>query len=334
VLDAAPSEFAPARRSGHPLLRYALRRTSAGVVLLVVVSILVFAATNLLPGNVATAVLGRNATPQAVAQMDRRLGLDRPLATQYVSWLSGIAHGDLGTSLAANQPVSSMIGDPAYNTLVLACVTVLLLIPTSLVFGVIAGVRGGRPADKVISAGAIGFSSVPEFVIGTALILTFGVAWSILPPVSLVAPGADPLASPSLLVLPVATLLVAGTGYMVRMIRAGMLDVMGSPYVEMGRLTGVRELRVVVRHALPNALAPAVQAFALTLQWLIGGVVVIETLFGYPGIGQALVQAVIVRDMPLIQAIVMLIATVYIATNIVADLLVIVLVPKLRTSLP
>jgi peptide/nickel transport system permease protein len=265
--------------------------------------------------------------------MDRQLGLDRPLAAQYLSWLSGIAHGNLGTSLAARQPVSGMIGDPAFNTLVLAGVTVLLLIPVSLVFGVIAGVRGGRPADTVISAGAIGFSSVPEFVIGTALILIFGVAWAVLPPVSLVAPGTDPLTAPSLLVLPVTTLLLAGVGYMVRMIRAGMLEVMGSQYVEMGRLAGVRELRVVVRHALPNALAPAVQAFALTLQWLVGGVVVIETLFGYPGLGQALVQAVTVRDMPLIQAIVMLIAAVYIATNIVADLLVIALVPKLRTGL-
>jgi len=174
---------------------------------------------------------------------------------------------------------------------------------------------------------------VPEFAIGTVLILIFGVGLGVLPPVSLVAPGSDPLSTPNALVLPVGALLLAGVGYMIRMVRAGMLDVMSAPYVEMGRLSGVRERRVVLRHALPNALAATVQAFALTLQWLVGGVVIIETLFAYPGIGQQLVEAVQVRDMPLVQAIVVLIAAVYIVTNIVADVLVILLVPKLRTTL-
>jgi peptide/nickel transport system permease protein len=282
---------------------------------------------------VATAVLGRNATPAAVADLRQQLNLDRPLAAQYVSWLGGLVHGDLGTSLSSQRPVSGMVGDPALNTLVLAVATIVLLIPLSLLFGVIAAVRSGTAADAAISSGAIGFSAVPEFVIGTVLILVFGVALNVLPPVSLVPPGTNPLASPSLLVLPVAALLIAGTGYMIRMVRAGMLDVMSAPYVEMGRLAGVRERRVIWRHALPNALAPTIQAFALTLQWLVGGVVIIETLFAYPGLGQQLVQAVNVRDMPLIQAIVMLIAAVYIATNIVADVLMILFVPRLRTSL-
>jgi peptide/nickel transport system permease protein len=176
------------------------------------------------------------------------------------------------------------------------------------------------------------FSSIPEFVIGTVLILIFGVGLSILPPVSLVAPGTNPLSTPSVLVLPVGALLLAGVGYMIRMVRAGMLDVMSAPYVEMGRLSGVPEPRVVTRHALPNALAATVQAFGLTLMWLVGGVVIIETLFAYPGLGQQLVEAVSVRDMPLVQAIAMIIAAFCIFTNIVADVLVILLVPKLRTT--
>jgi peptide/nickel transport system permease protein len=322
-----------ARGHAHPLLRLVIRRLLVGLVLLVVVSVLVFAATNLLPGNVASAVLGRNATPATVAHLEKQLGLDRSLFSQYFSWASGLVHGDFGKSFASGQPVVSLVGGPAGNTLVLAGVTILFLIPLSLLFGVLAGVYVGRKADTVISGGAIGLSAVPEFVIGTVLILIFGVAWGVFPPVSLVAPGASPLATPSVLVLPVATLLLAGVGYMIRMVRAGMVDVMSSPYVEMARLTGVDESRVVVRHALPNALAATVQAFALTLQWLVGGVVIIETLFAYPGLGQQLVQAVTVRDMPVIQAIVMMIAAVYIASTIVADVLVIVLVPRLRTML-
>ena len=333
----APSPTARARAlpafwANRPLARFAARRALIGVGLLLIVTVLVFLATNLLPGDVARAILGRNATPGQVAQLRRQFGLDRSLPAQYWSWLWGLLHGDLGTSYAAREPVAGMIGGPAVNTLVLAVVTIVLLVPISLLFGVIAATRPGRAADTAISGSAVGLSSVPEFAIGTVLILIFGVGLGVLPPVSLVAPGSDPLSTPNALVLPVGALLLAGVGYMIRMVRAGMLDVMSAPYVEMGRLSGVRERRVVLRHALPNALAATVQAFALTLQWLVGGVVIIETLFAYPGIGQQLVEAVQVRDMPLVQAIVVLIAAVYIVTNIVADVLVILLVPKLRTT--
>jgi peptide/nickel transport system permease protein len=319
--------------ANHPLARFIARRVLIGIGLLLVVSVLVFAATNLLPGDVASAVLGRNASRSTIAQLRRQFGLDRSLVSQYLSWLGGLLSGNLGTSYASGQPVSSEIGGPALNTVVLAGVTMVLLLPVSLAFGVLAAIRHGHTSDSVISGGSVMFSSIPEFVIGTVLILIFGVGLSILPPVSLVAPGTNPLSTPSVLVLPVGALLLAGVGYMIRMVRAGMLDVMSATYVEMGRLSGVPEPRVVTRHALPNALAATVQAFALTLQWLVGGVVVIETLFAYPGLGQQLVEAVSVRDMPLVQAIVMIIAAFCIFTNIVADVLVILLVPKLRTTL-
>jgi peptide/nickel transport system permease protein len=206
-------------------------------------------------------------------------------------------------------------------------------VPLALVLGVLAGVRAGRPADHGISGLSLAVVSVPEFVLGALLILLLGgTLLDVFPPVSLVAPGESPLARPDILVLPVATLVLAGLGYMVRMVRAGVIEVVESPYVEMARLNGVSERDVVIKHVVPNALAPAVQALALTIQWLIGGVVVIEALFAYPGIGQALVSAVVNRDLVFVQSVVLVVAALYIVINVLADLAVTLLVPKLRTA--
>jgi peptide/nickel transport system permease protein len=309
-----------------------LRRTLVGALLLVVVSVLVFAATSVLPGDVAGAALGRQATPEAKAALREELGLDRPLYVQYADWMGGLARGDLGDSMAARQPVWGLIQHQVENTLILTLVAVAFLLPVTVVLGVLAGARPGRGADLVISTLSLGLVSVPEFVVGTVLVLTFGVAWGLLPPLSLVAPGSSPLSEPAVLVLPVATLVLAGLGYMTRMVRAGVADAMSSRYVEMARLNGVPERRVLFQHALRNALAPTVQAFALTLLWLIGGVVVVETLFAYPGVGAALVDAVVNRDLTLVQSVAMLVAATYIVVNILADLAVVLLIPKLRTA--
>jgi peptide/nickel transport system permease protein len=320
-------------RRRHPLAAYAVRRVGVALVLLVVVSVLVFLATNLLPGDVASTTLGRSATPEAKAALRHQLGLDRPLTTQYLSWASGMLRGDLGTSPVLHRPVADVAGVRLENTLLLGLITLVVLVPLSLVLGVVAGARAGRAADHGISTGSLALVSVPEFVLGTVLILVLGGAvLDVFPPVSLVAPGESPLARPNVLVLPVATLVLAGLGYMVRMVRAGVIEVMDSPYVEMARLNGVSERSVVLRHVVPNAMAPAVQALALTIQWLIGGVVVIEALFAYPGIGQALVSAVVNRDLLFVQSVVLMIAALYIVINILADLAVIMLVPKLRTA--
>lgn len=326
----------PVPRSGrfgsHPLLWFVVRRCLAALGLAVLVSLLAFAATNILPGDVASAALGRTATPEAKAELRSELGLDRPLYEQYWDWISGVAQGDLGTSLAARRPVTDVLGDRFRNSAILALLAFLIMLPLAFFLGVMAGIKAQRWPDLTISGTALAVIAIPEFVIGTVLVLVFAVNRGWLPSVSLVAPGENPLSTPEVLVLPVATLLLAGLAYMQRMIRASMVEVMASDYVEMARLNGVPEGRVVVRFALRNALPPAVQAIALTLQWLVGGLVVIEVLFAYPGIGEGLVQAVTARDGPLIQSVALVIALFYIMVNVVADVMIVLLIPKLRTA--
>ena len=198
--------------------------------------------------------------------------------------------------------------------------------------GVAAGRRPEGTLDNVITWTSLGLIAVPEFVTGTLLVLLFAVRFQVLPAVSLLPFDGGPFDAPSVLVLPVATLVIVGVAYIIRMVRAGVIEVMASDYVQMARLNGISERRVVLRHGLRNALAPTVQVIALTLQWLIGGLFIVETVFEYPGIGQGLVQAVIARDIPLVQAVAMLMAAAYILINIVADIAVVLLVPKLRTA--
>ena len=317
----------------HRLGLFVVRRIFAGMVLLVGVSFLIFLATNVLPGDVASAVLGRQATPEALAGLRAELGLDRPLLAQYYDWFTGVLQGDLGNSLAgARQPITELLANNILNTFILTSVTVLFLVPLSLGLGIVAGIRARRTTDHVISGLMLALIAIPEFVVGSILVIIFSVTLQMLPAVALVPPGTNPLSDPSLLVLPVATLLFAGVPYMCRIIRAGVAETTDAEYVQMGRLSGFSEKRVIATQILPNALAPSIQAFASTLQWLIGGVFVVETLFAYPGVGRALVEAVTVRDMPVVQALSLFIAAIYIAINLVADILIVLVVPKLRTS--
>lgn len=320
-------------RQRHPLLAFVTRRVAVGALLLAVVSILVFLATNLLPGDVASTTLGRNATPEAKAALRAELGLDRPLLVQYWDWVTSVARGDLGTSPVLHRSVAEVVGVRLPQSLLLCVLALAVLVPLALVLGLLSGAKAGRGLDHGVTLGSLALVALPEFVLGTLLILLLGGAvFAVYPPVSLVAPGESPLARPEILVLPVATLVLAGLGYMVRMVRSGVVAVMDAPYVEMARLNGVPERTILLRHVLPNALAPAVQATAQTIQWLIGGVVVIETLFAYPGIGQAMVSAVMNRDLIFVQSVVLIIAAIYIVINILADLAVVFLVPKLRTA--
>jgi peptide/nickel transport system permease protein len=318
---------------GHPLLWYVVRRIGAGIALMFAVSILVFLGTQILPGDAAAAILGRSATPEALKVLRHQLGLDRPLLTQYTSWIGGVLHGNLGTSMTAQEPVTTFIRARVTNTLMLALLTMLVCIPVSLLLGVLAAMYRDKWVDRLISYGTLALIALPEFVIGPILILGLSIYVPLFPPVSLVPPGTDPLSTPSLMVLPILTLLFALVAYSVRMVRAGVCDVLASEYVASAWLNGAPRGRVMMRHVLPNAIAPSIQVFALTAQWLVGGIVVVETVFQYPGLGQGLVQAVAARDIPVVQAIALLIAAVYISINIIADLLVILLVPRVRTSI-
>lgn len=317
----------------HPLLAYALRRAGITVLLLALVSVLIFAATQVLPGNAADQIFGRTASAAEKARFSHQLGLDRSLPAQYGSWIGGVLHGDLGSSLASRQPVTAFIAARLGNSALLALASILIMIPVACLLGTVAGIRRGRAADHVISSVSLALIALPEFVSGTVLAVLFGVTLAWFPPTSIIPSGSSPLSDPRLLVLPVLTLCIAGSAYIIRMLRAGVADAMASDYVQAARLNGIPEPRIIVSHALRNALGPTVQVVALTVQWLVGGIVVIETVFSYPGLGQGLVQAVTARDIPVVQSLTLLIAAFYILVNLAADIVVILLVPKLRTSL-
>ena len=325
-----------ADREVSPVLAFVGRRLLGAAVSLLVASVLIFIGTSVLPGNAASVVLGRGATPAAVHRLEVQMHLDKPLTTQYTTWLGGFVHGDLGDSsigLAQGQkhaPVWGLISDPVKNSLILAVITALFMIPLSLGLGAIAAVYAGRPADHAISIMSLAAIALPEFVIGSLLIGVFFVGLDWLPPVAIVAPGASPLDDPEKLVLPVATLLLASLAAGIRMVRAGMIEVLQTEYVQTARLNGVSERRVLWRYALRNALPTSVQILAQNLQWLIGGIIITENVFAYPGIGSTLVVAVQNRDLTLVMSVSMLIAVVYVLLNLVADLFVMLLVPKLR----
>jgi peptide/nickel transport system permease protein len=319
------------KRRSHPLVSFCVRRLGIGVVLLALVSVLVFGATQILPGDAASAILGRSATPAQKEIYRKQLGLDKPLPQQYWRWVSHVARGDLGTSVANNVPVTSFISARAGKSLVLALSALIVLLPVSLALGILSGIKRDRPVDHAISVTSLALIALPEFVTGTVLIAFIAVTLKWLPPTSIIESGGV-FSNLKLLVLPVLTLTITATPYVIRMVRAGVSEAMGADYVQMARLSGIPEGRIVLRHALRNALAPTVQVLALTMQYLIGGIVIVETVFAYPGLGQGLVQAVVARDIPTVQGVAILLAAVYIVINIVADVIVVLLIPKLRTS--
>jgi peptide/nickel transport system permease protein len=322
----------------HPAAGFIVRRLLAGIVTLFVVSVLIFVATNILPGNAAVVVLGRAATPVRVHALEASLGLDRSLVARYLSWLGGLLHGSFGNSAVAlaesrpNPEISRTIGGPLYDSFILAAITTVLLIPLTLLLGALAGIHGGRRLDHVISFPSLVFGGLPEFVTGTLLIFVFFTKLNLLPPVALLNPGESPFSNADALIMPVLTLLAVAVGAGVRQVRAGMVEILQQDYVHVARLNGLRERRVLWRYALRNALAPSVQIIAQNLQYLVGGIIIVESVFAYPGIGTYLVNAVTSRDVPEVQAAAMILATVYIAINILADLIVVFLVPKLRTG--
>ena len=323
------------RRPVSPVAAFLGRRLVGAVAALLAASVLIFAGAEVLPGNAASAVLGRSATPQAVRILSKQMGLDRSAATRYFDWLGGFVHGDLGVSsvsLAQGQhtSVSSLISGPLKNSAILAGLAALFMIPLSLGMGAYAAIRAGKPADHAISIGSLISISAPEFVTGALLVAVFFVGLHWLPPVAIVAPGADPLSTPKELILPVLTLLFASLAAGIRMVRAGMYEALQTEYVQSARLNGLPERRVLTRYALRNALAPSVQVLAQNLQYLVGGVIVVETVFAYPGLGSQLVSSVQNRDLTMVQSIAMLIAVVYVLINLVADLIVLLLIPKLR----
>jgi peptide/nickel transport system permease protein len=322
----------PATGSGGHFGRWLLRRLALGVVILIAVSLVIFVATEALPSNPARAILGRTATPQSVAALTRQLGLDKPVVSQYLSWLGDLVTGNLGTSLANREAVTTLIGGRIVNSLTLLVCAAVIAIPLAFVLGTASAVRRG-PLDHGLLLISIVLSALPDFVIGITLVLLFATTvLHFFPAVSLIPPGTSPLESPAKLVLPVFSLVALNVPYLYRLVRTSMVDVLGSEYVAMARLKGMPARIVVIRHALRNALLPAIQGSGLVLGWMLGSVVVIETVFQYPGLGSALTSAIQDRDLPVIQGVVFVIAIGIVLFNLAADALTIYLTPKLRTK--
>ncbi len=317
------------------LARLVLRRLVLGLVTLWLVSIVVFAATQALPGDAARSIMGQQATPERLEMLRAKLKLDRPVVEQYADWIGGVLTGDLGDSLALHEvTVSSVITSRVTNSLFLVTVAALIGIPLSILAGALSARYRDSWFDMTGSVMTLALASLPEFVLGVGLILLFAttvVQW--FPAVSPISRDVPLWQQLDMIVLPAATLVLAVAPYITRILRASMIEVLESEYVAMARLKGMPERLILTRHALPNALVPTIQGTALQLAWLAGGIVVVEYLFGFPGVGQALVEAVENRDIPVIQALTLLIAGVYVLTNLVADILTILVTPRLRTGL-
>lgn len=326
----AKPEAAATLWSRNPLAYLVLRRVLLGLGLLLAASVLIFGGVEALPGDFASTYLGQEATPQAVANIREELGLDRPMTERYLNWLGGIAQGDFGTSWSNRNSVGEQIWKRLGNSLLLAGVSALISIPLALGLGMIAVLYRNRIPDKVISILSLAAISLPEFFIGYLLIQFFAVQLGVSSFPSTVYDGMSLGERLSAIVLPVATLVVVVLAHMMRMTRSAILNVMSSQYVETAELKGLSALRIIAEHAAPNAVAPVVTVIALNLAALVVGVVVVEVVFVYPGIGQYMVDAVTMRDMPVVQGCGLLFAALYIVLNMIADIISILANPRLR----
>jgi peptide/nickel transport system permease protein len=306
------------------------RRLAFLALTLLIVSVVIFGVTELLPGDVAVMILGSEATEETLAALRAQLGLDRPAATRYVEWLAGAARGDFGESLRMRTEVGPLVLERLKNSLALAGLAFVIGVPLALGLGIVAGLRKDQPVDRAITVTTLLGISVPEFVIGSVLIIVFATIWPVLPAMSLIDPRANPLESIPYLILPATTLVFVMLAHTARMTRASVIRVMRTDYVRTAILKGMPRGRVILRHVLPNALLPSITIIAINIGWMIGGLIVVETVFGYPGLGQLMIFAVTNRDVPLVQAVALLVALVYAVANLGADLLYAAFNPRIR----
>jgi peptide/nickel transport system permease protein len=314
------------------MLRMILQRLMLGVITLGLVSLIIFAALEILPGDACTALLKQDAQGQRLLNCQKELGLDRPAYQRYLSWAGGAVQGDLGLSAHSNKPISSMVADRLKNSLLLGVTALAVGLPLAFAAGILAALRRDKALDLVLSSLAIGAMTIPEFVSATVLILVFSGWLGWLPGIVLTPPDAPLSKFFPEIILPVAVLAMVMTAHILRTVRSSMLEVLESDYVRMATLKGVPYRTMVLRHVLPNALLPAINVVALTVAWLLGGVVVIEMVFNYPGLGRLMIGAISDRDLALVQSIALIVATVYVLVNLSADLLTLVANPRLRTA--
>ena len=312
------------------LVRLIAGRIFTALVTLLIVSLVLFAALEILPGDVASRILGRSATEESLALLREELGLNRPATERYAAWLAGIAQGDFGNALTSKRPISEILAPRIFNTLVLSCVAFLLYVPLALIPALVQAINRDRKIDHLLSTMTLLVLSTPDFLLGTFLLITFVVVVPILPSVSLVDSSMSLIGWVQALAMPSVTLALVMAVYAVRMLRDNLIEVLDSDYIKMAELKGIPRHKVLLRHALPNSLIPTLNVTALNLGYLIGGVVIVEKVFSFPGFGSLLVDSLQVRDFPLVEATVMIAAAVYIGANLLADIASILINPKLR----
>ena len=312
------------------ILSLVARRLVVMLTTLLIGSFIVFSATSLLPGDTATILLGQAATQEAVAGLRTAMHLDDPALLRFVRWVFGLLHGELGTSYANNMASADLIGPRFINSMKLAGITTLIAVPLALTLGISSAMLRGTLYDRVVTVLTIGVISVPEFMIATLAVLLFAVYLKWLPALSLVSEVHTLFDVLRVYAMPVITLTFVVSAQMIRMSRAAVIETLDTPYVEMALLKGAPRMRIVLRHALPNALGPIVNAVALSLSYLVGGVIIVETIFNYPGIAKLMVDGVATRDLPLIQTCAMIFCVGYLLLITTADIIAIMSNPRLR----
>ena len=312
------------------MMQMALRRIWIGIATMFVVSVIVFIMTSILPGDVAQIVLGQSATPDTLAVLRRELGLDQPAYVRYFMWLGDMATGDLGTSKAGGAAIADLIGGRLVNTMVLAGLVALISIPISIFLGLWAAMHPGTWLDRTVTFGTLSTISVPEFFIATLMVLILAVNLHWLPSTAMLRDNMTFLEFMRGMAMPIITLVIVVSAQMIRMTRAGILNVMSSPYIEMAILKGVPRRRIILRHAFFNAIGPIINVIALNLAYLVSGVVIVETIFAYPGLAKLMIDGVQTRDLPLVQACAMIFCGTYVILILIADIGSIVSNPRLR----
>ena len=314
------------------VLRLVVSRVLLSLLTLLLVSIIIFTMLEVLPGDVASRILGRDATPESLAALRAQLHLDEPAPHRYLDWLGGILRGDFGEALTSSRPVTAILAPRIFNTLVLSAAAFVLYLPLALIPAMAQAMRRDGPLDHGLSVITLVLLSTPDFLLGTLLLIAFVITIPIFPAMSLVDQSSGVAEYLRAIALPAVTLAIVMAVYAVRMLRDNLIEVLDSEYVRMAELKGLPRRQVLLRHALPNALVPTLNITALNLAYLIGGVVIVEKVFSYPGFGSLLVDALQLRDLPLIEATVLIAAAVYVGANLLADIGAILLNPRLRAG--
>ena len=314
------------------MARFLIIRLSLIVVTLLAVSIAIFTLIELVPGDAAQVMLGQQATPDNLKNLRAQMGLDRPPHVRYLDWITGAARGDLGESAKSRASISGLMGGRLANSALLAGLAFLIAVPMGLALGVWVGTRADTKVDRFLTMGGLVTISLPEFVTGVVMILILSSTLQWLPSSSIMMPGESILGNPQVLIMPVITVTGALFAYILRMARANVIEVMGSNYVRTAILKGLPMRTVVIRHALPNAILPTITVIANNVGWMFGGLIIIENLFSYPGMGSLLISAINTRDIPLLQSTAMVIASVYAFSNLAADIAYGSLNPRVRLA--